>query len=194
MRESSEPDVSARRWLGRRSTRRAIALLLLALAAIGVEYCTRDEDEPSQATLDDRRRFEDQLFRVDRVIDGDTVILEDGTTIRYVGVDAPEIVPEPECGAVEALDLNREIVDGKAVTVRLDPAATRDRFGRLLAYLDRDGENVSVALTHSGWACAFPFGETRRYRQEIEAAEEEARAARRGVWGACPPVPRGCPR
>lgn len=127
------------------------------------------------------------------MVDGDTAILSDGTTIRYIGVDAPEMVPVAQCGAVEATELNRELVEGKAVTIRLDPAETRDRFGRLLGYLEQEGRIVNVELTRAGRVCAFPFAETHRFRNEIAAAEEEARAAGRGVWGSCGPVPRGCP-
>lgn len=182
-------------WYLRRSTQRTLIVLVLAIAGLGIEYCRDDGGhEPSGAASTDRERFEDQVFRIDHVIDGDTAVLLDGTTVRFIGVDAPEMVPVQQCGAVEATQLNREWIDEKTVTVRLDPAETRDRFGRLLAYLERDDTIVNVELVRSGWVCAFPFGDTRGFRDEISAAEAEARAAGRGVWDGCPPIPRGCPR
>lgn len=182
-------------WYMRRSTLRTLIVLVLAVAGLGVEYC-RDGGgrRPSEAASTDRDRFEDQVFRIDHVIDGDTAVLSDGTSVRLIGIDAPEMVPVQQCGAMEATQLNRELIDEKTVTVRLDPFETRDRFGRLLAYLKRDETIVNVELVRSGWVCAFPFGDTRRFRDDISAAEAEARAAGRGVWGDCPPVPRGCPR
>lgn len=127
------------------------------------------------------------------MIDGDTAILADGTHVRYIGIDAPEAWPRPMCGAAAATAANAGLVEGRRATMRLDPAATRDRFGRLLAYLEVGDTNVNVALVRQGRACAFPFGTTRLHREAIEAAEAEARAARRGVWAACPAVPGGCP-
>lgn len=169
-------------------------LLIVAIGGVGVEYCRDRRNPPIGGDASDRALFEDQVFRVRRVIDGDTAVLSEGTTIRYIGIDAPEMVPVAQCGAVEATELNRELVEGKAVTIRLDPAETRDRFGRLLGYLDRDGEIINVALARAGRVCSFPFGGTQRFRDQIAAAESEARAADRGVWGVCSPVPRGCPR
>lgn len=99
----------------------------------------------------------------------------------------------PQCGALEATRRNAVRVEGRVVILRLDPVETRDRFGRLLAYLEDEEGIVNVDLVRAGVACAFPFGATRRFRDEIAAAEAEARRAGRGVWGACPPVPDGCP-
>ncbi|MDX1624053.1 MAG: thermonuclease family protein [Gemmatimonadota bacterium] len=141
----------------------------------------------------DRERYGNRQFRVERVVDGDTAILSDGTSVRYIGIDAPERRPLPQCGAAEATAANVDLVEDRVVRILLDPAETRDRFGRLLAYLEIDGDLVNVELVRRGLACAFPFGETRRFRDEIAAAEEEARAADRGVWDACAPVPDGCP-
>ncbi len=133
------------------------------------------------------------MFRVREVVDGDTAVLEDGTSVRYIGIDTPEARPVMQCGSREATAANRDLVGGRYVTLRLDPKETRDRFGRLLAYLEVDGEIANVELVARGVACAFPFGETRRFREEIDAAERAARAAGRGVWDRCSPVPSGCP-
>lgn len=141
----------------------------------------------------DRERYADRRVVVQRVIDGDTAILSDGTSVRYIGIDAPERRPVAQCGAAAATEANIEMVEDRTVTLRLDPAETRDRFGRLLAYLEIDGTIVNVELVRKGFSCAFPFGDTRRFREEIAVAEAEAKASRRGVWGVCPRISRGCP-
>lgn len=165
-----------------------LAGLLLAIA------CTSGGGSASESPeLEDRERYADRPMRIARVIDGDTAVLEDGTNVRYIGIDTPEMRPAPQCGAVAATRENERRVEGKVVTIRLDPAETRDRFGRLLAYLEIEGSLVNVDLVRGGFACAFPFGQTRRFRDEIAAAESEARQADRGVWGSCPPIPNGCP-
>ncbi len=182
-------------WFLRRSTQRTLIVVVLAVVGLGVEYCRDDRGRgPGETASSDRERYEDQVFRIDHVIDGDTAVLSDGTSVRLIGIDAPEMVPVQQCGAMEATQLNRELIDDKTVTVRLDPAETRDRFGRLLAYLERDNTIVNLELVRSGWVCAFPFGDTRRFRDDISAAEADARSVGRGVWGDCPLVPRGCPR
>jgi micrococcal nuclease len=181
-------------WRPSRSTQRTLIVLVLAIVGLGIEYCRDDGGGgPSGAESTDRKRFEDQVFRIDHVIDGDTAILSDGTTVRFIGIDAPEMVPVQQCGAAEATRLSRDLLDDQTVAVRLDPAETRDRFGRLLAYLEREDAIVNVELVRSGWVCAFPFGDTRRFRAEISAAEAEAQAAGLGVWEGCPTIPRGCP-
>ena len=171
----------ATRWL-------VVPAILLVEACSSSGAGTADPPEPG-----DRERYGDQAVRIARVIDGDTAVLDDGTSVRYIGIDTPEMHPAPQCGAEAATEANERRVEGELVTLRLDPAETRDRFGRLLAYLEIDGSILNVELVRDGLACAFPFGSTRRYRDEIAAAEREAREAGRGVWSACPPVPDGCP-
>lgn len=88
---------------------------------------------------------------VERVIDGDTVVMGDGSKVRLVGIDAPE-ADEP-CGqrATEAL---RRLVEHRVVTVS-NPGSVqdRDRYGRLLRYLDTDADPAASLLT-SGLAVA----------------------------------------
>lgn len=166
-------------------------LLPLALVAAACPSGGGSTSEPPEP--EDRARYADRPMRVERVIDGDTAILEDGTSVRYIGIDSPEERPSPQCGARAATEANEERVEGEVVTIRLDPAETRDRFGRLLAYLEVGGSLVNLELVREGYACAFPFGRTRLHRDEIAEAERAAREAGRGVWGGCPPVPGGCP-
>lgn len=165
--------------------RRRVALVvaLVALACAG---------ESGSAPSGDRARYDGRAVRFARVIDGDTAVLADGTSVRYIGIDTPEAHP-PQCGAAAATRANRERILGRDVVLELDPAETRDRYGRLLAYLEVDGSLLNVELVRSGLACAFPYGRTRLHRAEIAAAERDARAAGRGVWSGCPRIPEGCP-
>ncbi|MBW3660899.1 MAG: thermonuclease family protein [Gemmatimonadetes bacterium] len=174
--------------------RRPTALGVCLAAALLTATCMGDGDSTSEPReADDRARYGGRSMRIDRVIDGDTAVLEDGTSVRYIGIDAPESRPTPQCGAEAATRANEAWVESEVVTIRLDPAETRDRFGRLLAYLETDRGLVNVALVRQGFACAFPFGSTRLHREEIAAAERAAKEAGSGVWGSCPPIPDGCP-
>lgn len=169
----------------------ALRLALLAALAAGCSGSGGGASEPPPPA--DRARYDGARVVVERVIDGDTAVIEDGTSVRYIGVDTPEASPPAQCGAEVATAANEALVEGRTVTLELDPAETRDRFGRLLAYLEVDGTLVNVELVRRGRACAFPFGGTRLHRDEIAAAESAARAEDRGVWGTCPPIPNGCP-
>ncbi|AGC41904.1 thermonuclease [Myxococcus stipitatus DSM 14675] len=128
--------------------------------------------------------------RVAEVIDGDTLVLEGGERVRYVLVDTPESTSgKQECFGPEALAFNRSLVEGREVTL-VDAEACEDRFGRRLAYVSVEGHDVSTLLIERGFACVLhipPAGTSRQ--AELRALESQARRARRGLWGACSPVP-----
>jgi micrococcal nuclease len=128
--------------------------------------------------------------QVARIIDGDTIELVGGERIRYLMVDAPEIRgAAPACYGVNAVTFNTDLVLGRRVELR-DDVECRDRFGRRLAYVSVDGREVNALMVERGFACARhipPNGADRV--AEFEALEDSARRARRGLWGACDPVP-----
>src|SRR3954467_4362391 len=71
--------------------------------------------------------------RVERVVDGDTIIVDlDGVRerVRYIGMDTPESVPEQplECYGHRASEENERLVGGGAGTLTNDEGA-RERVG-----------------------------------------------------------------
>jgi micrococcal nuclease len=129
---------------------------------------------------------------VTKVVDGDTVVLASGERVRYLLVDTPESTGgRSECFGPEASAFNRALTEGKLVQLRYAEACT-DRYGRLLAYVMVDGREVNTSLVEHGYACVLyipPAGESRR--TEFKALEAAARHAKRGLWGACSPLPCG---
>lgn len=120
-----------------------------------------------------------------RVIDGDTVELDGGARLRYLLVDAPELSgASPECFAVEARDLNAQLVSGKAVTLEYD-VECEDRFDRLLAYVSVGGRMVNRVLVERGYARVLVIAPNERYADELRALEDEAQRVSAGLWGAC---------
>ena len=127
---------------------------------------------------------------VERIVDGDTIELDTGERIRYLMVNTPETTGgKNECFGQETVQFNTDLVLGKRVTLRHD-VDCEDPFGRTLAYVSVSGQEVNRLMIERGYACVLhipPNGDDRA--AELEALEDDARLARRGLWGACDPIP-----
>lgn len=130
---------------------------------------------------------------VTRVVDGDTVKvrLADGSddTVRYIGVDTPESVKPGtpvQCFAKRASAYNERLVEGRRVRLEFD-AERRDRYGRLLAYVQRaaDGAFVNAALVREGYATTLSIPPNVDHAGDFRRLQRSARAAGRGLWSAC---------
>jgi micrococcal nuclease len=124
-------------------------------------------------------------------VDGDTMVvrLADGRTetVRVLGVDTPE-TKDPrkpvQCYGPEASAYTRARVQGRAVTLERD-VELRDKYGRLLAYVYVDGERLGDELLRLGYARFLVIAPNGEHARAMLAAEMEARAETRGLWGAC---------
>lgn len=135
-----------------------------------------------------------ELFesRVIKVIDGDTVRLENGRVVRYLGIDAPELrkkvdnrwVRSPEPYAEEATAFNKKLVEGKKVMIEIDPAKKRDQFGRLTAYvyLVESKLLANEELLKAGLARAEKTPVFMKHRKRFWSIEEMAWHDKRGMW------------
>jgi endonuclease YncB( thermonuclease family) len=130
--------------------------------------------------------------RVVAVIDGDTVVLDDGRQVRLVGIQTPKL-PLGRIGfetwplAHEAKAALEALVQGR--TVRLGYGGRRiDRHGRALAhlYLGEAGQPpdgwVQGALLDQGLARVYSFADNRALVADMLARERAARRASRGIW------------
>jgi micrococcal nuclease len=162
---------------------RRIAPFVLLLAAVAV-LLTRGRDHPRPTTFG--------RAQVLRVVDGDTIRVRlDGRTerVRYIGVDTPETVKPNapvECFGPAAHDLNARLLGGAgtALTLRFD-RELRDRYGRLLAYVHRDGLFVNARLVGAGAARTLPIAPNTAHAAQLGALQAQARAAGAGLWGRC---------
>jgi micrococcal nuclease len=122
-----------------------------------------------------------------RVVDGDTIhvkLADRVEKIRYLGVNTPEIrhpIRGEEPGGREAADANRRIVDGRRVRLELD-VRTRDRHGRLLAYVWIGEIMVNAELVRRGYAQVMTVPPNVRYQDLFVRLQREARDAGRGLW------------
>jgi len=130
---------------------------------------------------------------VAHLVDGDTLDVRiDGSVerVRLIGIDTPESVAEDrpvECFGPEAKDRLAELLPvGTQVRLERDVEA-RDRYGRLLAYVFRAGDDlhVNLALVADGYAEARRYEPNVARQGELDAADAEARADQRGLWPVC---------
>lgn len=141
---------------------------------------------------------------VARIVDGDTFELSDGTMLRLIGIDTPEVHPSPKLSRdAERSDMDRETIRelgrrasayaaelalGRPVELEYGSGRRTDRYGRTLAYvwvLDEYGRRlyrVNDRLVADGYANIYsgiPF----EYSDEYLEYEREAREEGRGLWG-----------
>ena len=129
-----------------------------------------------------------ELAKVIRVIDGDTIEIEGGERVRYIGMDTPETVDprkSVQCFGVEASNKNKELVEGKTVLLKKD-ISERDRYGRLLRYVFINNNLINLELVEQGFAYSDTVPPDVEYQDLFLKAQSEARAAGIGLWGACP--------
>jgi endonuclease YncB( thermonuclease family) len=122
------------------------------------------------------------------VADGDTLTLRDGRRVRLLQIDTPEL-GSGECYSRAARTALLALAPpGSRVTLEADPRLdTVDRYGRLLRYVKRKSLNVNLELVRRGVGAPYFYGSERgRYAGELMSAAQQARGARRGLWGACP--------
>jgi len=123
-------------------------------------------------------------FRVVDVLDGDTLVLDSGETVRLIGVDAPEThhpeIPVQRFGE-EATDFVRRMAEGFDCTLECEANNLRDGYGRLLAYVYIDDRMVNAEIIRRGYGYAytrFPFS----YQEQFLRLEREARDKQYGLW------------
>ena len=123
---------------------------------------------------------------VERVVDGDTIIVAGVGRVRLIGVDTPESVDPRrpvECFGAEASAFTTRLLEGQHARLEYDQERT-DQYGRTLAYVHlEDGTFANAEIVRQGYGHAytrFPF----RYLDEFREHQREARQADRGLWGA----------
>jgi micrococcal nuclease len=118
------------------------------------------------------------VVKVVQVIDGDTIVIEGGYHVRYIGVDSPET---NEFYYSEATQMNTDLVAGKEVRLETD-VSDRDKYGRLLRYVYAGDVFVNAEMVRQGCAWATAYPPDVKYQVYLEAMESEARQLKRGFW------------
>ena len=163
-----------------------LAVLIAVLALLAVA----GREQQGQAG-GDFQKYHGKMFRVHRVIDGDTIDLEvpdadkPQTRVRLWGVDTPETKawgkPIAHFGP-EATALAEKMVAGQTVKIELEAENTRGKFGRLLAFVYTDeGKMLNEELLRAGLAY-FDNRWRHRFYFRFGEIENRARKNKLGLW------------
>jgi micrococcal nuclease len=169
--------------------RRSLPWVLLVVLAAAYGYGRADDGDGPAAAAPGAA----QTGHVVKVVDGDTlrVRLAAGRTerVRLIGIDTPETVkPDTpvQCYGRAASAAAHRLLDGRDVRLVAD-VETRDRYGRLLAYVYRrpDMLFVNAELARQGYARQLTIPPNVRHADELRRLVAQARTSGRGLWSAC---------
>jgi micrococcal nuclease len=174
--------------MNQRTVRLIITAALVAVALISQRFAART-DAPGSSPVATPEPRPDGMVLVTAVIDGDTIEIEGGARVRYIGIDTPETVHPTkavQCFGKEASAYNATLVEGAFVRLESDITDV-DRYGRLLRYVYlADGTFVNLKLVADGYAYAYTYPPDVAHAQQFKAAQSEAQSSRRGLWASCP--------
>ncbi|EAV47249.1 nuclease (SNase-like) protein [Methylophilales bacterium HTCC2181] len=128
--------------------------------------------------------------RVIRVVDGDTIILQEMNgkiiKVRLLGIDAPEL---DQPFGYESSALLTSFVENKMVYVASNK---KDRYQRLLGKVLMKEKDINYQLIKNGYAWHFKRYSSNQKKNDVllyADAEKEAQQFRRGLWKALSPKP-----
>ena len=126
-----------------------------------------------------------------RIVDGDTIVIKyDGKyeKVRLLCVNTPESVhPDKKqnipMGKVASKYTQKKLT-GKDVNLEFEIKKLRGNYGRLLAYVFVDGQNLNLDLVRQGLSPYYTkYGKSEKYDAEFRAAEKQARKEKLNIWG-----------
>ena len=124
------------------------------------------------------------VHKIVRVIDGDTLALSKGETVRLIGVDTPEL-HHPELPvqrfAQEAHEFLQSMAEGAECRLEFEDGNRRDSYGRLLAYVYVEDKMLNEEILRRGYGYAYTRFTFSRMAEFI-AMERDARERRYGLW------------
>lgn len=121
---------------------------------------------------------------VKKVINGDTIQLDTGEIVKYIGIGAPEINMKEgrsDFFGKEAKKFNHKLVFLKKVRLEFDKEQ-KDKDGRILAYVYVKKIFVNAELVKLGYAKTTPSHPNEKYKSMFLDYEKKAIAAEKGLW------------
>ncbi len=169
------------------TTKKIVEVIVSTVLAIFFSLGWLEVDGPSdQMVVEDQVKGQViEMATIVRVVDGDTVQLDSGEKVRYIGIDTPETVAPNQpvgCFGKEASARNSALVLGKEVQLELDRNDT-DRYGRLLRYVYVGDTMINEQLVREGYAISNPYPPDTKYQNRFDEAQVQAQLEGLGIWG-----------
>ena len=165
----------------RRSLLGRVLFLLLLAAIVAVRWY-----QESHLPTPPDQLSEGIDYEVERVVDGDTLLLTNRIRIRLIGIDTPETKKKDhpvELWGPEATEYTKRFIADANYRIQLEFDTERvDQFGRTLAYVRRNDRVLNEELVRQGLARVPNDQINSAMRRKLREAEREAKAARRGIW------------
>ena len=164
-----------------------VAIVIAAASFAGWWLGRQDPGATADTSVPGPSRF---AAVVTAPVDGDTVRVRTARgneTVRFLGVNTPEThhpTKGVECFGPEAAAFTDRELTGRSIELELD-VEHRDKYGRLLAYVIRDGRRFNDVLLARGYARLLIIPPNGVHGRTMLDAELAARRAHRGLWGAC---------
>ena len=140
--------------------------------------------QQSSEENDEVKEVKPDTYLVIRVIDGDTIEIEGGQKVRYIGINTPELANQgkpTQCFAMQAALANKNLVEGKKVKLVKDVSET-DKYGRLLRYVYVGDIFVNDYLVRQGFAQVMTYPPDVQFKDQFLEAQKEAKDNNRGLW------------
>lgn len=134
--------------------------------------------KPPQQNNQQETTVNKTIVLISKVIDGDTVELQNNIKVRLLGINTPE---RGQPHYQEATNRLKELVEGKNVILEGD-IEDKDQYGRLLRYIFVDNIFVNMQLVKEGYATVYIFQPNIRYETSLRNAENEAETSKLNIW------------
>ena len=119
-----------------------------------------------------------KVIKVKEVIDGDTIVLQSGEHVRYIGIDTPE---KDQPFYQQAKELNQKLIGTKEIRIEFD-VQKKDKYGRLLAYVYIGEAFVNAELVRNGLANLYTVPPNVKHSDYFLKLQTEAKEKKLGIW------------
>lgn len=144
-------------------------------------FSDRQHDDAKRVFVDPGISF----YSVERVFDGDTILLSNQHKVRFLGINTPEVAGRnkfADQGGEQAKNWLKQRLDHKKVFLEADVEAV-DKYQRQLAYVfDEHKHLVNLELVERGLAAVSIYPPNLKYLQPLLAAQQTAENAGLGIW------------
>jgi micrococcal nuclease len=184
---------------------KVIVLLLIGLLALTGYLFSGDLDprfhskEEVKWKIPFGKSYDYADILVTRVVDGDTLVLENKERVRLIGIDTPEIHESNKLNrdaqrsgqdiatikqlGQRAYEFTKNLVEGKRVRLEFD-VEKFDKYKRILAYVYLlDGTFLNAAIVEQGYASLMTYPPNVKYADLFSKLYQDARKNQRGLWG-----------